>query len=319
MSKEKICVLVPGQNTLVRREWRYAPGMEEIIATQNKTLLKPGDVGKLLGTPEKEREISALNAHRLLTALSLCVQNNLHLSPDFISGHSLGLPLSLIFADGYRYPIAGATEVAEERAIVQEEAQKEFPGEMYAFLWNGKNGFENVETRIKDQKGVYIACYNYENESVAQVVLTVEKGFNISTLFKPTNDPMQLLQKLEIEVGAHSPFVRQAAQEFAEKLLIFARAGGFKYLKNGNEIFSDHRVDGKIVATSSPFGMVKMLAGIDKPVEFQASFLKMYEAGVRTVYEVGSSTLIGMIKNMRLPDIKYFPIKRLSDMNKLIR
>jgi len=221
-----------------------------------------------------------------------------------ISGHSVGLPASLAFSNFYSDGVQGLGRVMVQRGSLLTEAQSREPGEMYAVLWKGRDGFTSLRDWVKTtHQEIWVACFNLETDQEAQVVLTVRQGIDIEKVLKDRfTSNIKRVIKLPIALGAHSPLVESAVRKFESFLNDMLLHGSLQSLNQGGTIFvSDHTHQEQIdpVASYDAAVIIKELTSLNEPVRFQRMIMYLVNnLGVTDIWEIGSDILTKMIREM---------------------
>lgn len=318
----RIAIFSPGQGISPPIDWVSVDGACDVLSQIQSVLSENVDVEKLLNTSPRDREISALNAHLLLTAVFGIAANQINSQLGdrlvAVSGHSAGLPNSLGMTNFYKEGVTGSARVMARRGtlLTMEQSKNGNAGKMYAVSWSGNEGFKRLgewvlerNEKIKqrhDHEGIWVACWNYQTDKSSQIVVTTrkEEGADMEEMEKTFPENIKRITELPIALGAHSPLVLGAVSEFSVFLQEQITAGNIQELpENGVVYVSDHiqsDSDDPLISQDSQ-EIAADLAQFNLPVQFQRTIKYMMEKlDITTFVEIGGDVLGGLIKGMDL-------------------
>ena len=134
--------------------------------------------------------------------------------PAYVAGHSMGefsalaAAGALSFEDGLR--------VVRERGRLMKEAGTQSPGGMAAIIALDREVVERICASVREQSGEYVGIAN--DNCPGQLVISGSVTALEQAMEQTAEQGAKVVKRLAVSIGAHSPLMSQAADEFRRVL-----------------------------------------------------------------------------------------------------
>ena len=249
------------------------------------------------GTAEELKETQNTQPCLYLADLAAAIATSeAGITPDGVAGFSLGEIPALAFAGAYSH--TEGFQIACARGNAMAKAAEEHPASMLAVM---KLENETIEEICKKFKQVYPVNYNAPGQLVVAGAKEEMEDFN-----KAVREAGGRGMPVAVGGGFHSPFMDEAAKEFAAEIEKFA-------LKQpAIPVYSNY--------TTKPYGenvLELMENQINHSLRWQESMERMAADGFDTFIEVGvGDTLKKLIKRI-LPEAKVYSVSNVEEIEKV--
>jgi len=285
----------PGMGEALCRRYPEAAKVFELCDA-----LRPGTSGQCFsGSVEELKE--TVNTQPCLFAMELAAAQALRgcgLEPDMAAGFSLGELSALAFAGAMSIE-AGFELVCRRGDLMQRDAEKHDTS-MAAVL---KLPADQVEQIAAAHEGVYTVNYNCPGQ-----VSVSGLAQSMPAFLADVKAAGGRAMPLKVRGGFHSPFMREAAEAFSEKL------SGSDLRQPRIDVYSD--------VTGQPYG-ADVRRTLEKqicaPVRWESIVRNMIAAGADIFVEIGpGKTLCGLIARIA-PGVKTFAVSACEELEELCR
>lgn len=220
------------------------------------------------------------------------------ITPDGVAGFSLGEIPALAFAGAYDYLDGFSLAVARGKAMGK--AAEKTPASMLAVmkLTNGE-----VEEICKTFKQVYPVNYN----APSQLVVAGHKD-EMEDFSKAVRAAGGRGLPIPVGGGFHSPFMKEAALEFADAL--------------DTVTLTTPKIPVYSNVTAKPYGEdVKslMVPQIDNALRWQESMEQMWADGFTTFIEVGVGNTLQKLIGRILPESKVYNVGSMEELQEVVK
>lgn len=216
---------------------------------------------------------------------------------DVAAGFSLGELAALAYAGAADF--GAMFQLVCARGVLMQDAAEAQPTAMAAVL---KLSADEVEKIAADFQNVYPVNFNCPGQVSCSGLADEMKDF-----MKAVKAAGGRAVPLKVKGGFHSPFMKDAAQAFAEKL----NGTAFQALRL--PVYANY--SGDVYAADVVSTLSQQMAN---PVRWETSVRNMIAAGVDTFIEIGpGDTLSGMIKRIDA-DVRRYTTNSVEEIAKIV-
>lgn len=338
MPEVAVAYIFPGQGSFPKRSLLENSTNQPIMDRVRQALPPSKDIEEIYTNIRNPDYLTSENMHILLASAAAIAHERLrpHLKGQSIaiSGHSAGLTTSLLALTDFRQDeVEGIVETMLTRGKALDKAEKNSPTNVFAVEWQGNAGFhtladwvlhQNEDRKTQDNKygDLWVACFNFENNKKAQVVITVREGYDLEkNLREQFTDKIGKITKLLVHAPAHSPLSIGAAFDYYNYLKRQGLIGRVQQIKDSGVVYvSDHiapKNQNPLVSNDTD-EIIEDLVLFHLPVEFQRTIEYMIkELKVQKFVEIGSNTLTNLLKGMGIPDSQVCTITTPQELDAL--
>ncbi|MEW6326488.1 MAG: ACP S-malonyltransferase [Thermodesulfobacteriota bacterium] len=255
-----------------------------------------GPLERLTETVNVQPAITAVN----LSCLAVLKENGL--TPDLVSGHSLG-EYSALYAAGVVSLVDTFRLVAERGRLMQREAEKN-PGGMIAAVGLDINAIKKLLKELAGEGVVAIANHNTHE----QVVMTGEKE-TLAKLSAKVSAAGGKAIPLKVSGPWHSPLLKDAAGDYKEFM------AGIAFHNPSVPVLFNVTAD----SAEEPEEIRKIMSRqICSPVLWYDIMQKMLAGGVSIFVEAGPKKVLSGLLKKTLPADDRFEIYQADDLEGLL-
>ncbi|MDO4176045.1 MAG: ACP S-malonyltransferase [Bacillota bacterium] len=261
------------------------PGMGKEIAEISKTAaevlkradeVRPGTVAQCFEAPQEELSMTKNTQPCVYTVdfEMAAVLAEKGIRADMVAGYSLGELAALAYSGVLTFE--EGLRLVEKRGKLMQQASEEYDTGMVAVL---KLANEKVEQLCEKYDSVFPVNFN----CAGQVSVAGDKK-QLQGFIADAKEAGGLVRILEVSGGFHSPFMKKAAEGFAE-------------------VLKESHIDEPVIPvysnrTSGPYGGTEeetrqlLVEQISNPIRWQKLIENMIDMGVDTFVEVGPGTAL---------------------------
>ena len=218
------------------------------------------------------------------------------ITPDGVAGFSLGEIPALAFAGAYSHP--DGFQIACERGNAMAKAAAEHPASMLAVMKLEKEKIEEICKQFKQ-------VYPVNDNAPGQLVVAGAKE-EMESFHQAIREAGGRGMSVAVGGGFHSPFMDEAAKEFAAEIE--------KYALKQPEISAYSNF------TTKPYGenvLELMKNQINHSLRWQESIRNMAADGFDTFIEVGVGDTLKKLIRRILPDAKVYSVSDMEEVQKV--
>ena len=222
------------------------------------------------------------------------------ITPDVVSGHSLGEITALVSANIIKY--VDGLNLVKERAQIMQSIGNKTPGKMVAVI-NVKE--KDIHTMINSINGIIVIA-NYNSEK--QMVISGEKKSINNFIKDAKKNNIKMIFPLKVSGAFHSPLMKKARINFKKFLnsIVFYDTNIPIYQNFSPE---ENKNSKKIKSN--------LINQIDNPVRWSETIQNMKKNNVTNFIEVGPKNVLTKLNKNIIPELNTINIEEMEIYKKL--